>query len=190
MKRNRDEVRSKAARPSGRGGRTGLSRREILRGAGCAATAAMAAAWSPLRAAAAAWPAQAESAAAALKISPAMLRLSEYMSEAGARALPDAVTEAVKQHLLDTVASMISVDRRWRRDGRRLKFLRAARVRRLSQKTATVAGLDVQCGAIEAAMANAVLAQADETDDTHAASLRIRAARWCPRLWRRVSSSA
>src|SRR5262249_7745877 len=39
------------------------------------------------------------------------------------------------------------------------------------EPVATVAGSDVRCGAIEAALANGVLAHADETDDSHAPSL-------------------
>src|SRR5262249_11453235 len=39
------------------------------------------------------------------------------------------------------------------------------------ERVATVAGCDVLCGPIEAALANGVLAHADETDDSHAPSL-------------------
>ena len=95
-----------------------------------------------------------------------MARLSAYMSAAGERALPDEVIEAVKQHVLDTVASMISGSAL--APGRAaIKFARAYG----GAKIATVAGSNVACGPIEAAMTNGVLAQADETDDTHAASL-------------------
>src|SRR5882724_8079733 len=41
-------------------------------------------------------------------VSPVMHRLSTYMSEASGRALPDEVTEKTKQHILDTLAAMIS----------------------------------------------------------------------------------
>jgi hypothetical protein len=37
-----------------------------------------------------------------------MSALSAYMSEAAGRALPDDVIEHTKQHLLDTLAAMIS----------------------------------------------------------------------------------
>ena len=40
--------------------------------------------------------------------SPVMERLSAYMSEAATRALPDEVAERTKQHVLDTLAAMIS----------------------------------------------------------------------------------
>src|SRR5215216_2438165 len=95
-----------------------------------------------------------------------MAALSTYMANARARALPDAVIEKVKHHVLDTLAAMIS--------GAELKPGRAAisfaRVYGGS-KIATVAGSDVRCGPIEAALANGVLAHADETDDSHAPSL-------------------
>ena len=45
------------------------------------------------------------------KISPAMVRLSTYMSEAGNRALPEDVVEQVKYHVLDTLAAMVSGSR-------------------------------------------------------------------------------
>jgi len=41
-------------------------------------------------------------------VSPVMDKLSRYMSEASGRALPDEVTEKTKQHIMDTLAAMIS----------------------------------------------------------------------------------
>jgi hypothetical protein len=41
-------------------------------------------------------------------VSPVMDKLSAYMSEASGRELPDEVTEKTKQHILDTMAAMIS----------------------------------------------------------------------------------
>src|SRR5882762_682440 len=41
-------------------------------------------------------------------VSSVMERLSAYMSEAGSRALPAEVVEKTKQHILDTLAAMIS----------------------------------------------------------------------------------
>ena len=95
-----------------------------------------------------------------------MLRLSTYMSEARTRALPEEVVEQVKYHLLDTLASMVS--------GSDLPPGRAAIQFARSyggEKIATVVGSNLLCGPIEAALANGVLAQADETDDSHAPSL-------------------
>jgi len=87
------------------------------------------------------------------------------MSEAAARALPAEAAEKAKQHILDTVAAMVS--------GSELPpgqfAIRYARAHP-SEKVAAVAASDVVCGAIEAAFANAMLAHSDETDDSHAPS--------------------
>ncbi|MBT7488016.1 MAG: MmgE/PrpD family protein, partial [Rhodospirillales bacterium] len=42
------------------------------------------------------------------EISPVMRGLSQYISNALAQDLPDAVAEKAKHHLLDTLASMVS----------------------------------------------------------------------------------
>jgi 2-methylcitrate dehydratase PrpD len=91
--------------------------------------------------------------------------LSEYMSKAGAQALPPDVVEKAKQHILDTLAAMIS--------GAELppaqvalNFARACG----GEKVATVVGSDLVCGPIEAALANGMLAHSDETDDSHSPS--------------------
>jgi 2-methylcitrate dehydratase PrpD len=99
-------------------------------------------------------------------LGPVMAALSTYMSEAHGRALPDNVVEKTKHHVLDTFAAMIS--------GAELLPGRAAIGFARSYggaRIATVAGSDVLCGPIEAALANGVLAHADETDDSHAPSL-------------------
>src|SRR5258708_8243125 len=70
-----------------------MTRRSLLQRTGWV----MAAAMLPLREAMAAAP-----------VSPAMAKLSLYMSEAGNRALPDEVIEKAKHHILDTLAAMIS----------------------------------------------------------------------------------
>ena len=98
-------------------------------------------------------------------VSPVMHRLSTYMSEASGRALPDEVTEKTKQHILDTLAAMIS--------GSELTPGRAALQFTAAyggKEVATVAASKIVCGPIEAALANGVLAHADETDDSHAPS--------------------
>jgi 2-methylcitrate dehydratase PrpD len=98
-------------------------------------------------------------------VSPVMHRLSTYMSEASGRALPDEVTEKTKQHILDTLGAMISGSELT--PGRAaLKFTAAYG----GKEVATVAASKIICGPIEAAMANGVLAHADETDDSHAPS--------------------
>lgn len=130
-----------------------LTRRDLLRSAGYAiATAAI-----PFKTLAASNPEP--------TVSPMMTTLSDYMSAAGERPLPENVVEAAKQHILDTIASMVS--------GSELPPGHAAiRFARSygGEKVATVVASNVLCGPIEAALANGVLAHADETDDSHAAS--------------------
>ena len=102
---------------------------------------------------------------AAEAISPVMARLSAYMSEARNRALPEPVLEKTKHHVLDTIAAMVS--------GAELSPGRAAIefARGYGGKAvATVAASSIVCGPIEAALANGVLAHADETDDSHGPS--------------------
>ncbi len=98
-------------------------------------------------------------------VSPVMETLSAYMSEASRRELPPEIVEKTKQHVLDTLAAMIS--------GSSLPPGRAAL--RFSQayggaNTATVVAADFLLGPIEAALTNGMLAHADETDDSHAPS--------------------
>ena len=102
---------------------------------------------------------------AAEDVSPLTAKLSAYMSAAANRPLPDEVTEKTKQHILDTFAAMIS--------GSQLPPGRAAInfARNYGgEKIATVVCSTQLCGAIEAALANGVLAHSDETDDAHGAS--------------------
>src|SRR5262252_4402983 len=105
-------------------------------------------------------------AAGAQPVGPVMAALSHYMSAAGERSLPDEVAEKTKHHVLDTFAAMISGSHLL--PGRvAIQFARGYG----GERVATVAGSDVVCGPIEAALANGVLAHADETDDSHAPSL-------------------
>jgi 2-methylcitrate dehydratase PrpD len=91
--------------------------------------------------------------------------LSTYMSEAAGRALPDEVAERTKQHILDTLAAMISGSQL--RPGRTaIQFARAYGGR----EVATVVASNFLCGPIEAALTNGMLAHADETDDSHSPS--------------------
>lgn len=103
--------------------------------------------------------------AAEAPVTPVMTRLSSYMSDAAAHTLPDEVVETTKHHILDTFAAMIS--------GAGLPPARIALLfarAHTGEKVATVAASDIVCGAIEAALANGMLAHSDETDDSHAAS--------------------
>src|SRR4051794_6917105 len=93
---------------------------------------------------------------------PIMGALSSYMSGAGARALPAEITEQAKYHLLDTLAAMIS--------GSELAPGQAAQryIRERGAKgAATIAGTALTAAPIDAALANGVMAHADETDDSH-----------------------
>jgi 2-methylcitrate dehydratase PrpD len=130
---------------------TNLTRRSVLQRAAWVA-AAMAFPRIPAR--------------AAEDVSPVMAKLSAYMSEARNRALPAAVAETAKEHILDTFAAMIS--------GSELLPGRAALsfARKYGgEKVATVVCSDIVCGPMEAALVNGVLAHSDETDDAHNASL-------------------
>jgi 2-methylcitrate dehydratase PrpD len=103
--------------------------------------------------------------AASESVSQVTARLSAYMSEAGGRALPDQAVEKTKHHILDTLAAMVSgSDLPPGRVGIQLARAHAG------EKIATVAGSNVVCGPIEAALANGMLAHSDETDDSHAPS--------------------
>ncbi len=95
----------------------------------------------------------------------AMNVLSTYMSAAATRALPAEVAEHAKHHLLDTLASIIS--------GSKLAPGEAAqRYIRLhgAKGSATIAATAFTGSPGEAALANGVMAHADETDDSHNAS--------------------
>jgi 2-methylcitrate dehydratase PrpD len=100
------------------------------------------------------------------EISPVMRELSAYVAGALARPLPPEVEEKTKHHVLDTIAAMIS--------GSRLPPGRKAiaYVKGLGgAKQASVAGTSIRTTAELAALANGMLAHADETDDSHAPSL-------------------
>jgi len=94
-------------------------------------------------------------------VSEVMSRLSTYMSEARERPLPEHVLEQAKWHVLDTFAAMVS--------GSELPPGRAATAFARAyggKEVATVVADTIVCGPLEAAMANGVLAHADETDDS------------------------
>src|SRR5262249_16582039 len=88
-------------------------------------------------------------------------RLTAYMSEARGQPLPDQALEQAKWHILDTIAAMVS--------GSELPPGRAAITFARAyggEKVATVVGDTIVCGPLEAALANGVLGQADEADDS------------------------
>jgi 2-methylcitrate dehydratase PrpD len=99
---------------------------------------------------------------ASAEISEVMRDLSRYISSAVGEDLPPEVSEKGKHHLLDTLAAMIS--------GSRLRPGKAAIQFVASQggrEEACVVGTSILTTAINAALANGMLAHADETDDSH-----------------------
>jgi len=102
--------------------------------------------------------------AAAPPIGPVMDRLSTYMGQARTNPLPTEVAAKATYHVLDTIAAMVS--------GTELLPGRIALAfaRTHDEKVATIVGSPLMCGPIEAAFVNAMLAHADETDDSHSPS--------------------
>src|SRR5262249_45316329 len=100
------------------------------------------------------------------QISPVMRELSAYIATAPRRPLPPTVVEKTKHHILDTIAAMVSGSCL----GPGKKAI--AYVKTLGgAKEACVIGSNIITAAGNAALANGMLAHADETDDSHAASL-------------------
>src|SRR5574341_1598625 len=100
------------------------------------------------------------------QISAVTRRLSGYTASAMRQALPAEVIEKTKHHILDTIAAMVS--------GSRLRPGKQAisYVRTLGGiKEAGVVGSEIVTTAVNAVLANGMLAHADETDDSHAPSL-------------------
>lgn len=96
------------------------------------------------------------------KVGLVMRGLSQYISQALGQNLPNYVSEKAKQHVLDTLASMVS--------GAHMAPGKAAvKYARLQGGTpeATVAGSNLVTNAVNAALANGMAAHADETDDSH-----------------------
>ena len=94
------------------------------------------------------------------------LRLTEQLSDyiAGDRAeqLPPSVVERAKMHILDTFGAIISGS--LLKPGRLIiDFVRAQG----GMPEASVVATDLKTSTVQAALANGVMAHADETDDTH-----------------------
>jgi len=95
-----------------------------------------------------------------------MRQLSAYIAQALDKPLPSPVVEKTKHHLLDTIAAMLSGSRLL--PGKKaISFVRSLG----GAKEACVTGSRIVTTAANAALANGMLAHADETDDSHAASL-------------------
>jgi hypothetical protein len=95
-------------------------------------------------------------------ISPVTTALADYVARTLDRELPAAVVARTKLHVLDTIAAMVS--------GSRLKpgDFAARYVDSLGGKPqAMVIGTGIVTSAVNAALANAMAAHADETDDTN-----------------------
>ena len=91
-----------------------------------------------------------------------MSALSTYMSAAVTRALPVEAAEHAKHHLLDTLASMISGSELLPGQTA-LRYIRAHG----GKGETTIAGSALTAAATDAALANGVMAHADETDNSH-----------------------
>lgn len=99
------------------------------------------------------------------EISAATSRLSTYISGALNHPLPPAVAEKGRQHILDTLAAMISGTHL--RPGQ-MAIAYAATLGGARQ--ASIVGTKILTSTVTAALANGMLAHADETDDSHAPS--------------------
>jgi 2-methylcitrate dehydratase PrpD len=151
-----------------------LSRRSILQSAGGIFAAAALPGNGP---AIAALPLRQDSPKASRADADITGRLARYMVEARSKNLPPAVALATKHRILDTLGAMIS--------GAKLKPGEMA-IRYIRGQggvaEASVLTTDIKTSAINAAMANAMLAHADETDDvelvtkTHPGSSAVPAA--------------
>jgi 2-methylcitrate dehydratase PrpD len=99
-------------------------------------------------------------------VSPLMKTLATYMAGAAKKPLPKHVAEKTKHHLLDTIAAMVS-------GSRLLPGTKAIAYAKTlgGAPQALVIGSKIVTNAEQAAHINGMLAHADETDDSHAASL-------------------
>ena len=92
--------------------------------------------------------------------------LAEYVATASSRPLPAAVNQKAVFHILDTIGAMVTGSR-LRPGQAAINFIRGQG----GTPEAAVVGSSIVTTAINAAMANGMLAHADETDDSHAPSL-------------------
>ena len=135
-----------------------MNRRRVL---GLTATTAMGLVLAPARI----FAQDSDTAPAATGPGPIMTALSAYMSAAATRPLPADVTEQAKYHLLDTLASMISGSELLAGQ-QALRYIGANG----GKGDATIAGTIMTASPTDAALANGMMAHADETDDSHNAS--------------------
>lgn len=102
----------------------------------------------------------------AITVSEETRALGEYVASMPSAALPMEVRKKALQHILDTLASMVS-------GSDLLAGHKAAEFVRLhgEGRDSVVVGTDMLTSTVNAAMANGMSAHADETDDSHAPSL-------------------
>ena len=101
-----------------------------------------------------------------MTVSAVMQRLSTHIAHAPKKRLPPAVAEKTKHHVLDTIAAMVS-GARLPPGKKAISYVGA----RGGTKEACVIASSILTTAENAALANGMLAHADETDDSHAPSL-------------------
>ncbi len=99
-------------------------------------------------------------------VSPLMRKLSAYIVSAARKPLPSAVAEKTKHHVLDTIAAMVSGSRLLP-GTKAISYVKALG----GTREACVIGSHLLTSVDNAALANGMLAHADETDDSHARSL-------------------
>jgi 2-methylcitrate dehydratase PrpD len=100
------------------------------------------------------------------EISPVMHELASYISRAIKKPLPKPVAEKTKHHVLDTFAAMVSGSRLLPGE-KAFSYIKTQG----GVAESTVVASRVVTSAQNAALANGMLAHADETDDSHAPSL-------------------
>ena len=94
-----------------------------------------------------------------------MLALSKYIADTADRGLPAQVAEKTKHHILDPIAATVSGSRLAPGEAVQRYFATLG-----GTPEALICGTDIVTTAINAAMANAMFAHADETDDSHLTS--------------------
>ena len=103
------------------------------------------------------------------EISSVMHELATYISKARKAPLPKPIVEKTKHHVLDTIAAMVSGSKLLPGE-MAISYIKT----RGGVAEATVIGSRIVTSAENAALANGMLAHADETDDSHDA------VRWHP----------
>ena len=141
--------------------RSGITRRRLLANGGWLAAAASLPTESIF---ALALPPQ-DTPPAPTPVGPVMQTLSTYMAAAATHPLPSSVVEQTKDHILDTLAAMISGSQL--PPGRAaLEFGRTCG----GPPTSSLAASTLRIGPFDAAMLNGILAHSDETDDSNSPS--------------------